>query len=112
MSERAIIRTYRIDDEVTGYDIVIPPGWQEEGDLLHCDCPMVIHMAGYAGKLAHWLVEAWNSREALAESVKLQSHYASLLNMHDGGTRYTFDSPEAWVKRLEEVKRQIEKEQP
>src|ERR1044071_4528446 len=29
---------------------------------------------------------------ALEESVKLQSHYASLLNMYDGGRRLTFPS--------------------
>lgn len=36
---------------------------------------------------------------ALAESVKLQSHYAELLNMHDGGQRMTF-TPETWMERL------------
>ena len=42
-------------------------------------------------------------RRALDESVKLQSHYASLLNMHDGGSRLTFDASEAWLRRLEEL---------
>jgi hypothetical protein len=40
---------------------------------------------------------------ALIESVKLQSHYARLLNMHDGGERMTFDSPAAWIERLKET---------
>lgn len=39
-------------------------------------------------------------REALEESVKLQSHYAKLLNMHDGGERLQFHSAEEWVARL------------
>ena len=39
-------------------------------------------------------------RIALAESVKLQSHYAGLLNMHDGGRRLQFDSADGWIQRL------------
>ena len=37
---------------------------------------------------------------ALAESVKLQAHYAELLNMHDGGQRMVFPTVEAWLERL------------
>jgi len=37
---------------------------------------------------------------ALDESVKLQSHYAMLLNMHDGGERIGFEDGQAWVDRL------------
>lgn len=40
---------------------------------------------------------------ALKESLKLQSHYATLLNMYDAGERITFDSPEEWINRLREV---------
>ena len=40
---------------------------------------------------------------ALTESVKLQSHYAELLNMYDAGERMTFDSAERWIDRLREV---------
>lgn len=39
-------------------------------------------------------------RTALEESVKLQSHYALLLNMHDSGERLQFSSPEKWIERL------------
>jgi hypothetical protein len=39
-------------------------------------------------------------REALAESVKLQSHYARLLNMWDGGERMPFASIDDWLARL------------
>lgn len=42
-------------------------------------------------------------RKALEESVKLQSHYASLLNMHDGGQRMTF-TVETWLNRLDATK--------
>jgi len=39
---------------------------------------------------------------ALTESVKLQSHYAELLNMFDGGSRMSFASSEEWIQRLRE----------
>jgi hypothetical protein len=38
---------------------------------------------------------------ALTESVKLQSHYAKLLNMHDGGERIGFKNAEEWIARLQ-----------
>lgn len=40
---------------------------------------------------------------SLDESLKLQSHYAKLLNMHDGGERMTFASSREWFARLGEV---------
>jgi hypothetical protein len=40
---------------------------------------------------------------ALEESVKLQSHYAQLLNMHDGGQRKEFSDAHAWVDRLIDI---------
>jgi hypothetical protein len=42
-------------------------------------------------------------RVALDESVKLQSHYATLLNMHDGGQRIGFADADAWMARLRET---------
>jgi hypothetical protein len=42
---------------------------------------------------------------ALQESLKVQSHYAKLLNMHDGGHRMTFVSPEVWLSRLRHLKK-------
>jgi hypothetical protein len=41
---------------------------------------------------------------ALEKSVKLQSHYANLLNMHDGGERMQFENAAAWIKRLRSLK--------
>ena len=41
---------------------------------------------------------------ALEQSVELQSHYAELLNMHDGGQRLTFANVEAWLDRLAALK--------
>ena len=38
--------------------------------------------------------------DALRESVKLQTHYAELLNMHDGGKRMAFTDAVAWMDRL------------
>jgi hypothetical protein len=37
---------------------------------------------------------------ALAESVKLQAHYAELLNAYDGGQRMIFKSPAELIDRL------------
>jgi len=42
-------------------------------------------------------------RIALEESVKLQSHYAELLNLHDGGKRVGFKNADAWIERLRET---------
>ena len=39
---------------------------------------------------------------ALEESIKLQSHYAGLLNMYDGGKRLQFADADEWIKRLAE----------
>jgi hypothetical protein len=39
-------------------------------------------------------------REALELSVRLQAHYASLLNMHDGGERIVFATVDEWLARL------------
>lgn len=39
--------------------------------------------------------------KALEESLKLQSHYAKLLNMHDGGQRMEFPTIEKWINRLQ-----------
>ena len=44
--------------------------------------------------------EAAQLRKCLEESVGLQSHYAELLNMHDGGERMIFKSADEWIKRL------------
>ena len=43
-------------------------------------------------------------QRALEESVKLQSHYASLLNQYDGGLRLGFGSADAWIARLRTLK--------
>jgi hypothetical protein len=40
---------------------------------------------------------------ALKQSVKLQSHYALLLNQYDGGERRVFTSAREWLDRLREV---------
>ena len=42
--------------------------------------------------------------KALTQSVELQSHYAELLNMHDGGQRLAFGNVEAWLDRLAALK--------
>lgn len=56
--------------------------------------------AHYRTDLAALVEEVEAMREALEKSVKLQSHYATMINMHDGGERITFDSAQAWLDRL------------
>lgn len=46
-------------------------------------------------------------KHALDESVKLQSHYAELLNMYDGGKRMVFKSGDEWLARLDELKKRV-----
>lgn len=46
-------------------------------------------------------------QSALDESVKLQSHYAVLLNTHDGGQRIIFQSAQAWLDRLAALRTQV-----
>lgn len=45
-------------------------------------------------------------QHALAESLKLQSHYAFLLNISDGGRRMQFPTVDSWLKRLRDLKQQ------
>ena len=42
-------------------------------------------------------------RKSLEECLKLQNHYASLLNLYDGGSRLTFRSAQEWINRLQEL---------
>lgn len=55
-------------------------------------------------EVSFWVppAEIW---KALEESLKLQSHYATLLNTCDGGKRTTFASVDAWIQRLRELER-------
>jgi hypothetical protein len=56
---------------------------------------------GHGDTVADLLIELiGHEREALEESVKLQSHYAALLNQYDGGNRRGFASSQAWIDRI------------
>jgi len=59
-------------------------------------------------KMADKLVQHENHidklENALFESLKLQSHYADLLNMYDGGKRLQFKTIDEWIQRLESLK--------
>jgi len=48
-------------------------------------------------------------KEALEESVNLQSHYAKLLNMYDNGKRIEFKNADEWIERLKNIKDDREK---
>ena len=43
--------------------------------------------------------ECTRLRAALVESIKLQSHYAQLLNQFDGGQRLQFAGVDDWMER-------------
>lgn len=53
--------------------------------------------------------ELTETRQALDESVRLQSHYASLLNQYDGGLRITFANSQEWIDRLRHVRSKVAK---
>jgi len=64
----------------------------------HDDCPRDLQIES-----AETIARAFPDLvTALEESLKLQSHYAELLNMHDGGERIGFSSADAWIERLRE----------
>jgi hypothetical protein len=46
-------------------------------------------------------------RRALKRSLRLQAHYAMLLNMHDGGQRMIFTEIDQWLARLREVDERV-----
>ncbi len=54
---------------------------------------------GHQDKLRELKFKIAETLSALEESVKLQSHYASLLNMDDGGERLVFRDAEDWIHR-------------
>ena len=41
---------------------------------------------------------------ALTESLRLQSHYAVLLNRMDGGNRMQFATADEWMRRLSQTR--------
>ena len=46
-------------------------------------------------------------RRALKRSLRLQAHYAMLLNMYDGGQRMIFTEIDQWLARLREVDERV-----
>lgn len=64
-------------------------GVRVSADLAECRRHMIACPKHPAHELYH----------ALEESVKLQSHYATLLNQYDGGERMTF-TVDSWLQRL------------
>jgi len=64
-----------------------------KGEMTGCNC--------YVQMTLNNLLEI---EEALEKSVVLQSHYADLLNMHDGGERIIFKSVEEWMNRLKKLR--------
>jgi hypothetical protein len=46
--------------------------------------------------------------DALEQSVRLQSHYAAILNDYDGGKRDVFADGLEWMERLDAVKADLE----
>jgi hypothetical protein len=67
-------------------------------------CAIVEAAAGYVEghptSLVNIIQRVRDMREALDESVKLQGHYADLLNAYDGGSRIIFANGDDWMNRL------------
>lgn len=78
-------------------------------------CTVIADCEGNVRDLSHetmianaaFIVRAVNAHEelvkALEESLKLQSHYAGLLNSYDSGERLTFSTVEQWLNRLNAI---------
>lgn len=93
-----IREVWSIMDQTIGCNFCGHVEWEDDtGEIpKHSDdCPI-----GYM--MNNWKKEVAELKIALQESIKLQSHYANLLNMHDGGARMLFGSPEKWIERLRE----------
>ena len=56
------------------------------------------------GQVVELQAENERLKEALEKSVKLQSHYAVLLNQYDGGERMIFTNAAQWMSRLQALK--------
>lgn len=63
----------------------------------------ICEAASFARSLVYLNTRVAELERALTESVSLQSHYAALLNMHDGGHRMMFVDRESWLARLREL---------
>lgn len=66
-------------------------------DTLH---PDTARDAAIETELRALRAEVQRLRHGLDESVKLQSHYAGLLDAYDGGHRIQFADAEDWLRRL------------
>jgi len=60
--------------------------------------------------VSNLVLEMLEVKEALDKSVKLQSHYAKLLNQYDGRERICFSNEEEWLKELRKGKRGVNDE--
>ena len=71
------------------------------------------HMAACTEAIASAITQAVSEykdeidrlRRGLEESVKIQAHYAHLLNGYDDGKRIAFLDGDAWLKRLDTIGR-------
>jgi hypothetical protein len=65
---------------------------------MNCDCTQ--RERDQADHIEHLESQLEQLQAALEKSVKLQSHYAELLNVYDGGRRLQFADAQAWLERL------------
>ena len=90
----------RADAEIAAKDRMIE--LYRRADLGHLFCWCVENLQKFPPLQGEWIETVKRRLGALDESVKLQSHYASLLNQYDGGQRMQFDDGQAWIDRLAE----------
>lgn len=81
--------------------------YEDEMKLIHVETPaeklMVAEIATLKEQVRELEAEKKRIRKSLEECLKLQNHYASLLNLYDGGSRLTFRSAQEWINRLQEL---------
>lgn len=96
-------------DPISGEDLLVT--CREERDDWKARCcnaeldrdallgkPEAVHQGALAALAC--VQQSADLKEALNRSLALQSHYAKLLNMHDGGNRMVFADADEWIARL------------
>ncbi len=85
-----------------GIDLIIPSAEWVSIINATCSVPIAEWMKGWPGlfEIKHADEKLSTLQRALVESVKLQSHYAGLLNQYDGGKRLQFANVREWIERI------------
>jgi Tfp pilus tip-associated adhesin PilY1 len=100
---RAFMRGYsHLNLQLTCHGYLAQRANYEGGQMIHAESVKMweAETEYFRSIIAGKNAENAKLRAALEESVKLQSHYAMLLNVYDSGKRMQFDNADAWLIRL------------